>query len=62
MNLTEFLNQNFSKKMGIALAGIVALVSIDAPPEHILFLSIVAVIVQGLLDLFKKNNIQKEKP
>ena len=62
MNLTEFLNQNFSKKMGIAIVGIVALVHVEADPSYILFLSIIAVVIQGLLDLFKKNIInQKEK-
>jgi len=61
MQLTEFLNQNFSKKMTIDIVGIIALVYVEAEPSHILYLSIVAIVVQGLLEVFKKNINQKEK-
>lgn len=63
MNFAELINQNVSKKMGIAIVGIIALVHVEAEPAHIMFLAIVAVVVQGLLDLFKKEKtlIEGEK-
>ena len=54
------INQILSKKMGIAIVGIVALVHVGAEPKYIMFLAIVAVVVQGVLDLFKpKENLGK---
>ena len=54
------INQILSKKMGIAITGIIALVYVEAGPEYIMFLAIVAVVVQGVLDLFKpKKSLSK---
>ena len=55
------INQILSKKMGIAVTGIVALVYVGAEPKYIMFLAIVAVVVQGVLDLFKPKVNLSEK-
>ena len=55
------INQILSKKMGIAVTGILALVYVGAEPEYIMYLAIVAVVVQGVLDLFKpKEKLSKK--
>ena len=55
------INQILSKKTGIAVTGIVALVYVEAGPEYIMYLAIVAVVVQGVLDLFKpKESLSKK--
>ncbi len=50
MNGLEFINQNISKKMGIAIITIVALMKVQAPPLYIAIVGTVAVVVQGFLD------------
>ena len=55
------INQILSKKMGIAMTGIISLVYVGAGPEYIMYLAIVAVVVQGVLDLFKpKESLSKK--
>lgn len=60
MNFADLINQNVSKKWGIAIVGMVALVHVEAEPSHIMFLAIVAVVVQGVLDLFKKKDTNEQ--
>ena len=47
------INQILSKKTGIAVTGILVLAYVGAGPEYIMYLAIVAVVVQGVIDLFK---------
>jgi len=55
MNGLDLINENISKKLGISLAGIIALVQAGAPSWQIMALVIVYQLVQGFLD-------RKEKP
>lgn len=50
MNITELLNQNFSKKMGMAIAGIVTLAQAGAPSWQIMAVIIAAILAQAILD------------
>ena len=50
MNLAELINQNISKKMGIAIAGAILLHQANAPSWQIMTVIVTAVIVQGALD------------
>jgi len=54
MNLTDLINQNISKKWGVAVFGIASLVYTEAPTWQIMTVAVSAVIVQGILDLLKK--------
>ncbi len=55
MNGLDLINKNVSKKMGLSLAGIIALVQAGAPSWQIMAIIIVYNLVQGFLD-------KKEKP
>ena len=55
MNGLDLINENVSKKMGLSLAGMFALVKAGAPSWQIMAVIIVYTIVQGFLD-------KKEKP
>ena len=55
------INQVLSKKTGIAVTGIISLVYVGAEPKYIMFLAIVAVVVQGVLDLWKKPKVNLSK-
>jgi len=61
MNVSELINENMSKKMGIAIVGIIALMQVEAEPWQIMVVAIVAVIVQGVLDL-KKPKQEESSP
>jgi hypothetical protein len=50
MNLVELVNQNLSKKMGIAIVGIVALAKVNAPSWQVMVVVVAAIVVQGYLD------------
>ena len=54
MNLTEFLNQNFSKKMGMAIITVIVLAKVGAHPGYIAAVAIVELLVQGYLDRKKQ--------
>ena len=54
MNLADLINKNISKKMGIALAGIYALVHVQAPSWQIAIVASVAIIAQCILDYKEK--------
>ncbi len=54
MNLAELINQNISKKMGIAIAGAILLHQANAPSWQIMTVIVTAIIIQGLLDYGKR--------
>lgn len=54
MNGLDFINQNISKKMGIAVITIFALMKLQAPPLYIVIVGTVAIFVQGFLDYGRK--------
>ncbi len=47
------INQILSKKMGIAIITLIALMKVQAPPYCLMLVGVAAIIVQGLLDLKK---------
>lgn len=53
MNGLEFINENLSKKMGIAIVGMITLVQAGAETWQIMALAITAVIIQGIIDFRK---------
>ncbi len=53
MTIAELMNENMSKKMGIAIVGIVALMQIKADTWQIMAVAITAIIMQGVLDYRK---------
>ncbi len=59
MNGLDLINKNVSKKMGLSLAGIIALVQAGAPSWQIMAIIIVYNLVQGFLD--KKEKPKEEK-
>jgi len=60
MNLAELINQNVSKKWGVAIVGIITLAHIQAPSWQIMVIAAIAVIMQGILDL-KKPKVEGEQ-
>lgn len=48
------INQILSKKMGIAIITLIALMKVQAPPWCLVMVGVVAIVVQGFLD-YKKN-------
>lgn len=44
------INQILSKKMGIAIITLLALMKVQAPPWCLMVVGVAAIIVQGLLD------------
>lgn len=63
MDITTLINENFSKKEGISLGTIIALVKIGAPPWTIVVVAAIAIITQGSFDITKliKSGAKKEK-
>jgi len=64
MNGVELLNENFSKKMGLTLTGILGLLKAGAPSWQIMLVIISYQLIQGFLDrkpkeIKEKNNVQK---
>lgn len=60
MNGLDFINENLSKKMGIAIVGMITLVQAGAETWQIMALAIIAVIIQGIIDLRKPNIKEKQ--
>lgn len=50
MNLVELINQNVSKKMGLAIACMITLAQMSAPTWQIMAVGIAAIFAQGILD------------
>lgn len=48
------INQILSKKMGIAIITLIALMKVQAPPWCLMIVGVAAIVVQGFLD-YKKN-------
>lgn len=61
MNGLDLINENISKKMGMSIAGIIALVQAGAPSWQIMAVIIVYTLVQGFLDKKEKPKEEKEK-
>lgn len=59
MNGLEFINENVSKKMGIAIAGAIMLYKAGAPTWQIMTVICTAVVIQGALDYAKKSKPTK---
>ena len=59
MNGLELLNDNFSKKMGISLGGMIALVKMGAAPWMVMAVAIASIIMQGILDFNKEKQNEK---
>ncbi len=53
------INQILSKKMGIAIITLIALMKVQAPPYCLMLVGVAAIIVQGLLDLKKGDKNEK---
>lgn len=54
MDIKTLINENFSKKEGISLGSIGALLAIGAPPWMIVAVAIVAILTQGSQDITKE--------
>ncbi|HEC66565.1 MAG TPA: hypothetical protein ENI23_14915 [bacterium] len=53
------INQILSKKMGIAIITLIALMKVQAPPYCLMLVGVATIIVQGLLDLKKGDKNEK---
>ena len=53
MNWKTLIDNNFSKKEGISLGTILALVQVGAPPWTIVVIAAIAIIMQGSFDITK---------
>ena len=53
------INQILSKKMGIAIITLIALMKVQAPPYCLMLVGVAAIIIQGLLDLKKGDKNEK---
>jgi hypothetical protein len=51
MDFSDLINQNISKKWGLAIAGMGLLWQVGAPSWQIAGVAAIAIIVQGILDL-----------
>ena len=60
MNFAELINQNISKKMGIAIVGAILLHQASAPSWQIMTVIVTAVIVQGILDYVQERRPPKK--
>lgn len=58
MELGQLLNENLSKKLGMAIVAVVVLAHVGAHPAYITAVAIVELFVQGYLD--RKEN--KDEP
>jgi len=61
MDIKNLINENFSKKEGISLGSIGALLAIGAPPWMIVAVAIVSILTQGSQDITKDVLKFKEK-
>lgn len=59
MELGQLLNENLSKKLGMAIVAVVVLAQVGAHPAYITLVAIVELLVQGFLDRKEKNNVEK---
>jgi len=59
MNLEELVSPIISKKMGVAIVGIIALVKVGAESWQIMAVTVTAIIVQGVLDRIIPKEIKK---
>ncbi len=50
MELGQLLNENISKKLGMAIIAVIVLAKVDAHPGYIAAVAIVELLVQGYLD------------
>ena len=50
MELGQLLNENLSKKLGMAIVAVVVLAHVGAHPGYITIVAIVELLVQGYLD------------
>ena len=50
MELGQLLNENISKKLGMAIIAVVVLARVGAHPAYITIIAIVELLVQGYLD------------
>ena len=55
MELGQLLNENLSKKLGMAIVAVVVLAQVGAHPAYIATVAIVELLVQGYLDKNKKD-------
>ena len=62
MDLKTLIDKNFSKKEGISLGSIGALLAIGAEPWMIVVIAVIAILTQGSQDITKEIlNFKKEK-
>jgi len=54
MSLEQLINENVSKKYGIAIVGALVLLKAGAPPWQIMTVILTAIIAQAILDHEKK--------
>lgn len=54
MDIKDLINKNFSKKEGISLGSIGALLAIGAPPWMIVIVAVVSILTQGSQDITKE--------
>jgi len=50
MELGNLLNENISKKLGMAIIAVIVLAHVGAHPGYIIAVAIVELLVQGFLD------------
>lgn len=62
MNLTDLLEKIYSKKTSIAVTSLVVVAWIKAPPVQATIIACVAIITQGLVDLYKIKKGVKNEP
>lgn len=61
MDIKDLINKNFSKKEGISLGSIGALLAIGAPPWMIVIVAVISILTQGSQDITKEILTFKEK-
>lgn len=61
MDWKTLIDSNFSKKEGISLGTILALVQIGAPPWTIVVIAAIAIIMQGSFDITKLIKSKEKK-
>lgn len=61
MEFGQLLNENLSKKLGMAIVAVIVLARVGAHPAYIAAVAIVELLVQGYLDRSKNNSLQETK-
>lgn len=59
MELGQLLNENISKKLGMAIIAILVLAKVGAHPAYIAVVAIVELVIQGYLDRKENKNVPK---